>query len=328
MHLDKQHPTPVYLQLKAMLQHQIEHGIYRAHQKLPSERALCQHYNLSRMTVRRALQALISEELAYTQAGKGTFVGKKSNVSSHTIFNSNRDNSKSGRPENIPQYYQPKLIDQLVSFNSPGIEKIITEALTEYSAEIVALKLFSKVITQLEVEWQQGRVSLQAHNYAITTLYAYLVSMFKTTGNPETNIPDKILLACAPDDQHEIGLLALALGLKQRGYQVIYLGSNFAVSDFHTVIETANPIAVCFSAGTQASGETLTRLPPQCLDNLQLDLPVNKTKNNARPLFAFGGTAFSTNPLLIKQVPGIYLGNTIETALEQIDQMLLNQQTL
>ena len=42
MYLDKQHPVPVYLQLKEMLRNQIEQGIYFSHQKLPSERDLCQ----------------------------------------------------------------------------------------------------------------------------------------------------------------------------------------------------------------------------------------------------------------------------------------------
>ena len=74
MHLDKQHPRPIYLQLKEVLQCRIEQGSYFPHQKLPSERELCRHHNLSRMTARRALQALITEGYAYTRVGKGTFV--------------------------------------------------------------------------------------------------------------------------------------------------------------------------------------------------------------------------------------------------------------
>jgi DNA-binding transcriptional regulator YhcF (GntR family) len=79
MHLDKQHSVPIYIQLKQLLRRQIEHGVYLPHQKLPSERDLSQRYNLSRMTARRALQELISEGLAYTQLGKGTFVANKPN---------------------------------------------------------------------------------------------------------------------------------------------------------------------------------------------------------------------------------------------------------
>jgi DNA-binding GntR family transcriptional regulator len=320
MHLDKRHSTPVYLQLKAMLQSQIEQGVYLAHQKLPSERTLCQHYSLSRMTARRALQALITDGLAYTQAGKGTFVGTKSEPPSHnTPFT---DKLNSNKPDDIIQYYQSRLIEQLVSFNAQGIEKSINEALAVYSAETIASKLFGRIINQLEAEWLQGRVSLQVHNYAITTLYTYLAAMFKTTGGPVAGTHNRIVLACAPDDKHEIGLLTLALGLKQRGYQVIYLGSNFTVSDFHTVIQTATPAVVCFTAGTEESGETLTQLPAQCLDNLQLTTPIKKTKNNYKPLFVFGGIAFNKTPSLINRVPGIFLGQTIETALTYIGQIL------
>lgn len=80
MSLDKQHPVPVYLQLKQLLQNQIEQGVYQPHQKLPSERDLCQYHNLSRMTARRALQELVAEGLAYTRLGKGTFVANKSKI--------------------------------------------------------------------------------------------------------------------------------------------------------------------------------------------------------------------------------------------------------
>ena len=78
MFLDKQHPRPVYIQLKEILRGKIENGFYLSHQKLPSERDLCQRHQLSRMTARKALKSLIAEGFAYTQVGKGTFVSARS----------------------------------------------------------------------------------------------------------------------------------------------------------------------------------------------------------------------------------------------------------
>ena len=51
---------------------------YRENEKLPSERELCDIYELSRITVRQALQELEREKFIYKLHGKGTFVAPKS----------------------------------------------------------------------------------------------------------------------------------------------------------------------------------------------------------------------------------------------------------
>lgn len=56
----------------------IENEDYKEHEKLPSERELCDIYSLSRITVRQALQELEHEGYIYKQHGIGTFVAPKS----------------------------------------------------------------------------------------------------------------------------------------------------------------------------------------------------------------------------------------------------------
>lgn len=76
--IDKQNKLPLYLQLIERIIKKIETGIYKEHEKLPSERELCDIYGLSRITVRNALQELEQEEYIYKLHGKGTFVAPKS----------------------------------------------------------------------------------------------------------------------------------------------------------------------------------------------------------------------------------------------------------
>lgn len=52
-----------------------------AHQMLPSERELMQRYDVSRVTVRRAVQGLAQDGLVYRVQGAGTFVSDPSTIS-------------------------------------------------------------------------------------------------------------------------------------------------------------------------------------------------------------------------------------------------------
>jgi GntR family transcriptional regulator len=72
--LQRESSIPLYVQIKDLLQKQIESGDYAVGARLPSERELSQRYDVSRMTARQALQALAQEGLTYSRVGKGTFV--------------------------------------------------------------------------------------------------------------------------------------------------------------------------------------------------------------------------------------------------------------
>lgn len=65
---------PLYLQLRAILISQISRGELKPHEKLPSERQLCQMYGMSRMTVRHAINCLGREGLVRAEPGRGVFV--------------------------------------------------------------------------------------------------------------------------------------------------------------------------------------------------------------------------------------------------------------
>lgn len=72
--VDKQQATPAYLQLREKLREAILAGEFVQGEALPSERELAKSLGLSRMTVRRALEALIADKLAERRRGSGTYV--------------------------------------------------------------------------------------------------------------------------------------------------------------------------------------------------------------------------------------------------------------
>jgi len=65
-------PGPKYLTLAARLEERIAE--LRTNDALPPERALMQHYDVSRTTVRRTLELLTTRGLVYQVQGSGTYV--------------------------------------------------------------------------------------------------------------------------------------------------------------------------------------------------------------------------------------------------------------
>ncbi len=65
---------PLYQQLKKIIEKKVNSQELKPHDKIPSERELCEKHNLSRTTVRQAIGGAINEGLLYRIHGKGTFV--------------------------------------------------------------------------------------------------------------------------------------------------------------------------------------------------------------------------------------------------------------
>jgi GntR family transcriptional regulator len=68
---------PLHIQLKESLIARIASGEFAPNEQLPSQRALCRAYGMSHMTVRRALDELISQGAILAVPGKGMYVGER-----------------------------------------------------------------------------------------------------------------------------------------------------------------------------------------------------------------------------------------------------------
>ncbi|MCE5189812.1 MAG: GntR family transcriptional regulator [Eubacteriales bacterium] len=65
---------PIFRQIIDRINSGIESGIYTRGEAIPSEPELCRLFDTTRMTVRRAIDALVNEGKLFRVQGKGTFV--------------------------------------------------------------------------------------------------------------------------------------------------------------------------------------------------------------------------------------------------------------
>lgn len=74
MRLDKNSPIPIYFQLQTWLLEQIEQGIFKPGDKIPTEAEFFQMTGLARSTVRKAVQNLVDMGHLVRKRRRGTFV--------------------------------------------------------------------------------------------------------------------------------------------------------------------------------------------------------------------------------------------------------------
>lgn len=69
--------SPIYIRIHNELQANIENGQWQVGEKIPAERALAEHFHVSRMTLREAIQTLVDEGILERRVGSGTFVANR-----------------------------------------------------------------------------------------------------------------------------------------------------------------------------------------------------------------------------------------------------------
>jgi GntR family transcriptional regulator len=75
--VDKTSPLPIYYQLEQEIKALIENGDLSPGDVVPSERELSEKYEISRMTVRQAINNLVNDGFLIRKQGIGTFVAKQ-----------------------------------------------------------------------------------------------------------------------------------------------------------------------------------------------------------------------------------------------------------
>ncbi len=89
--------TSMYSQLASFVRHQIKLGVFQSRDRMVTENELCNILNISRTTVRLAMNELFEEGLIVRQRGRGTFIAdKKINRKLNSLYNFTDSMSEQG----------------------------------------------------------------------------------------------------------------------------------------------------------------------------------------------------------------------------------------
>lgn len=203
-----------------------------------------------------------------------------------------------------------RLFEALIAADRHRAEMVIGDALTIHSLEHLVLSVIAPTFTAIGQAWEENRISIATEHFATNYLRQKLL-MWMQTAPPEYPVRP-VVLACAPGELHEGGLLILGLLLQRLRWPIAYLGQTVDLADLVSFVEKVRPSMLIFVAMTRPAAEALSQFPRWFPDK----------KDDAAPIVAYAGYIFAHDPAWIDRVPGIYLGSTLLDGLDKANSLL------
>ncbi len=101
--------------------------------------------------------------------------------------------------------------------------------------------------------WARGECSVAGEHMASSLIREQLLRLLREAAPPAGRAAPEAVVACAPDDYHENGALAVAVRLARLGWRVTWLGAATPIQDLDKACRTLRPHAVYLST-TRTSG--------------------------------------------------------------------------
>jgi DNA-binding transcriptional MerR regulator/methylmalonyl-CoA mutase cobalamin-binding subunit len=165
-----------------------------------------------------------------------------------------------GHGENLVAWREAALSAARV-YDQARVSAVVDEVLSA----LPPLRAFDEVLAPLQREvgerWHAGRLTVSQEHLVTQVVRARLVSLLHAA---PTGGARHAVLACFPDEEHELGLLGVALRLRHSGTRVTLLGQRMPAVDLGLAVAELRPdfvgLSVVNDRGAKAFQDTLSQV--------------------------------------------------------------------
>jgi DNA-binding transcriptional MerR regulator len=193
-----------------------------------------------------------------------------------------------------------------LEFSESAAEQTLNQAFSLFPIEAVCIEVLQKGMSEIGNLWYENRSSVQQEHFASGLAIRRLDALLSASPAPTRN--QTLIVGCPPGEWHTFTPLLLALLLRRRGLNVLYLGANVPDVQFAETVKNTGANLVVLVAQHLISAATLKHT---ALVLSSQKIPV-----------AFGGRIFNLRPEMSRSISGTFLGNDLPGALEGIEVIL------
>jgi MerR family transcriptional regulator, light-induced transcriptional regulator len=152
----------------------------------------------------------------------------------------------SARPvEGLLDDARARFLSAVPTYDETTVHAVLDEALTAFSIETVLRELILPALREIGEKWECGELEI-AHEHFVTNLVRErLLALSRYWGRGAGPLA---ILACAPGERHDIGLIAFGLALRSHGWRILFLGANTPVTTLAQAAVAMKPRLVVVSS--------------------------------------------------------------------------------
>ena len=145
----------------------------------------------------------------------------------------------------------------LAAFDEAAANTALDRLLAAFGVDVVLDEVIIPFLYKLGERWESGTASVGDEHYASNLIRARLGALARGWGNGSG---PRALLACAPGDTHDLGLLCFGIALHERGWRIDYLGANTPVESMRRLADSTQPKLIVVSAVHAAPATSVPEL--------------------------------------------------------------------
>jgi len=203
--------------------------------------------------------------------------------------------------------YVDRMSAAIARFDEPELDRVYDEALSVHPIEQVTRDAVLPLLVQLGERWKKVSGAVAEEHFFATYLRsklgARLQHRMRYAAGP------RIVAACAPGEQHEVGLLLFALEAQMAGLRIVLLGANTPLEDMAIARQRSRSDGIVISSSVDPAPGLLERALPKLV------------RDAAVPVFV-GGTTAVRHRAAIVAAGAIALGNAVEHGVRLIETTL------
>jgi MerR family transcriptional regulator, light-induced transcriptional regulator len=136
------------------------------------------------------------------------------------------------------------LREALDRFDEPAAQAILDGLLATLTVDHLLTEVVMPYLEELGGRWERGEASIAQEHFASAVLRGRLLGLGRGWGR---GVGPLAVLACLPGEHHDLGLIALGLALRERGWRVAYIGPDTPVETVTEAAAELDPTLVVLS---------------------------------------------------------------------------------
>ena len=146
------------------------------------------------------------------------------------------------------------IIDALGAEEPEQIGLRLDQAFALVGVEEMLESVLPPLLQAVGDRWEQGRLSVAEEHLVSEAVRSRLGHLLADAGGGVRGVA---VLACAPGEHHELGLMMAAIALRRDGWKVVYLGADTPLRDAYALAARTSARVLGISIATAARAEAL-----------------------------------------------------------------------